>query len=132
MRNTHTFYRAWAAMKQRCNNPSGRDLPYYIGINYDDKWEYFINFYNDMIDSWEKGLSLDRIDGTKGYSKSNCRWATPKQQSNNTKRNRIIEINGKKDTLITWIERSGIKPSTVKQRFYVYGWSIEKSLGMEE
>jgi hypothetical protein len=29
------------------------------------------------------GLSLDRIDNSKGYSKENCRWATIFEQKNN-------------------------------------------------
>ena len=30
-----------------------------------------------------KETTLDRINGNNGYSKSNCRWATYKEQNNN-------------------------------------------------
>ena len=29
------------------------------------------------------GRTIDRIDATKGYEPSNCRWATPKEQVEN-------------------------------------------------
>lgn len=128
--HSHKFYTAWCAMKRRCKNPVGSSR-YYKGVTYIPEWENFINFYDDMFPTWRQGLSLDRINGSEGYSKTNCRWATPKEQANNTKSNRIIEIGGVSKTLANWIDDSGVRPGTVRQRFYVYKWSIEKSLGME-
>jgi hypothetical protein len=39
-----------------------------------------------MEGSFKEGLTLDRIDNTLGYCKSNCKWSTYKEQNNN-KRN---------------------------------------------
>lgn len=44
---------------------------------------------------------------------------------------RWITISGKTQTLRDWIKDSGLKSSTVRQRFYVLGWDIEKALGEE-
>jgi hypothetical protein len=55
------------------------------GITVCDRWlgeDGYINFVSDMGEKPE-GLSLDRIDGTKGYSTENCRWTTPRIQSIN-------------------------------------------------
>ena len=78
-----------------------------------------------------KNMTLDRTNNELGYSKSNCRWVSYRDQANNRRSNKIIIINGVKCTLENWIRKSVIKSSTVRQRFYAYGWKIEKALGME-
>lgn len=117
-------------MKQRCDKPHN---PYYCryggrGIKYDERWSSFEKFLTDMESSWEKGTSLDRIDNNGDYCKENCRWATPKIQSNN-RRNRVeFEFKGESHSLPEWADILGMKSSTLRQRYYVYNWPIEKVL----
>ena len=77
-------YRAWEAMKRRCDNPSGKDIQNYLdrGIRYCATWALYDNFLRDMGECPES-LQLDRIDNNKGYSKENCRWTTRSIQVNN-------------------------------------------------
>jgi len=77
-KNLPPIYRVWQGMKTRCTNTKIPNAKYYSGrgISYDPSWESFQTFYQDMGDKPE-GLSLDRINNDKGYSKENCRWATP-------------------------------------------------------
>jgi len=119
-------------LKERCDNPNSKDAVNYYerGIRYCDNWKTFDGFYADMGKSYRPGLSLDRIDNNKGYSPNNCRWATRKQQNNNTRRNRFITINGVTKTFRQWWETTDLKYSTVAMRYYQYGWTIEESLGM--
>lgn len=129
------FYLAWMNMRRRCNGDKHmKDSQHYVdrGIKYCEEWNDFKNFFNDMSETYIEGLSLERIDNNVGYSKKNCRWATSKEQANNTMRNRRITINGITKNLSQWIEESGINSSTVRQRFYVYKWPIEKSLGFNK
>lgn len=78
------IYVVWTAMKQRCQNKNRADYPRYggQGITVCKRWQKFDNFYADMGDP-PKGMSLDRIDNTKGYKPSNCRWATNSGQTCN-------------------------------------------------
>jgi len=80
----HPLYNTWGKMRQRCNNPNNSDYPKYggRGITICDEWEDFQIFLTDMEHGYKKGLSLDRIDNDKGYSKENCKWSTPKEQCN--------------------------------------------------
>jgi uncharacterized protein YjcR len=40
----------------------------------------------------------------------------------------MVEINGKKIPLIDLAENAGLKPYTVRQRIFRYGWSLERAL----
>ena len=39
-----------------------------------------------LKNGWKPGLTLDRINGAKGYFPLNCRWTTPAIQAQNTKK----------------------------------------------
>jgi hypothetical protein len=77
------FYHQWKQMKSRCNNSTQPYHGTYSLLGYCEEWENFDNFKRDMYASYKPGLTIDRIDNTKGYSKDNCRWATLKQQQRN-------------------------------------------------
>lgn len=117
-------YKSWAEMKYRCGNPKRPD---YLNRTYCPDWTGFIQFFKDMGER-PKGMSLDRVDNSKGYFKDNCRWATRIQQNNNRGNARLFEFNGCKTTLRKWSEITGIKRSTLAQRIYVYKGSITKTL----
>ena len=122
------MYRIWANMKQRCLNKNRDDYGNYggRGILICEKWLVFEGFREDMFEGFENGLSLDRIDVNGNYCKENCRWVTRKVQGNNTRRNRVVEYLGINKTLSEWGEYFNIKSSTLRQRFYVYKWSLDK------
>ena len=120
---------SWKHMKSRCYNPKARGYENYggRGITVSPEWHSSLTFIEDMKDSWKPGLTLDRIDNNKGYSKQNCRWASRLEQNNNTRRNKRFEYKGKSQTLINWSRELQINRSTLSQRIYVYGWSIDKA-----
>lgn len=74
-------YRTWTSIVQRCSNPNHPHYNAYKGM-LSDPWRDFNIFLEDMGERPE-GMSIDRIDNSKGYSKENCRWATPSQQVRN-------------------------------------------------
>ena len=84
-------YNSWKSMIRRCTSPKSISWKDYggRGISVEDKnWFIFDNFLLDMGIRPE-GRTLDRIDNSKGYSKSNCRWATLKEQEANKRSKRI-------------------------------------------
>lgn len=82
-------YCTWRKMKERCLDPKNNRFHRYgaRGIKIVPSWLKFENFLADMGERPE-GRSLDRINNNGDYSKTNCRWATPKEQAANQDRPR--------------------------------------------
>jgi len=121
-------YSLWCGMKQRCYYEKHKSFKDYgaKGIKVSDEWHDFEKFYNDM-GSKPEGMTLDRIDTNKDYSKDNCRWATYKEQMRNTSRNNIIEFNGKSMCLTDWAKELNVSYSVLKMRLF-RGWDLERAL----
>lgn len=126
-KNTDRFYRIWARMKYRCSNLKNK---WYgaKGITVCEEWLSFKNFEKDMRPTYKEGLTLDRIDGSKGYYKENCKWSTWEEQNNNRRDNVFHEHNGKRMTLPQWARFLGVSYHLLQTRFYVYKWDINKCL----
>ena len=80
---TRTFI-SWDTMIQRTTNPKNTNFPRYggSGIGVCEEWRVFKNFLRDMGER-PKGMSLDRVDNTLGYSMENCKWSTASEQVSN-------------------------------------------------
>ena len=123
-----TTHAIWAAMKQRCLNPSDRSYFRYggRGIGICQSWMQFANFLRDMGER-PAGMTLERIDNNRGYGPANCRWATRFEQMRNMRRNRILEIDGRRLCLTEWAEEFGIDRKIVDSRLRP-GWDVLRAL----
>lgn len=124
------IYALWNSMNMRCTKPSQWAYKHYggRGIKVCDRWKTFENFYEDMGKNYKPGLSIERIDVNGNYEPSNCCWVTRKEQMRNRTDTTFFTINGIRKNLSAWIEDAAVGSSTVRQRYYVYKWSIEESL----
>lgn len=94
MTNTR-FYKIWEGMKERCLNPKHKYYSNYggRGIRVCNNWMNFINFMEDMHESYlehveefgTKDTTLDRLNSDTGYKFSNCKWSTREEQNRNTR-----------------------------------------------
>lgn len=115
------FHNTWRSMTTRCRGTAGSDSKRKYrdkGITVCERWLNFKNFYEDMFPSYVEGLTIDRIDNSKGYFLGNCRWATPVQQSNNRTNNTRIEYNAKILTLREWSIELGRNFNTLRWNYY--------------
>lgn len=127
-----TLYKVWLTMKQRCDNPKSRGYKWYgeKGVKVCEEWQSVEKFYKWAIQSgYKAGLTLDRIDNSKGYSPNNCRWITMSEQQSNKGNNHFIEYRGEQHTLTEWSKLLGIPRTTLSNRLNLLGWSVEKALG---
>ncbi len=125
------IYNIWWSMKARCNNPKNISYSRYggRGIKVCDDWDTsFEKFEKWSLESgYDDSLSIDRIDNDGDYCPENCRWASRKEQSNNTRRNRYVEYNGELRTIAELSEEYGINYATLEKRLAL-GWSVETAV----
>lgn len=122
-------YHIWNNMWARCTNTNNQAYQDYGGRGIDvcDRWQTFENFLADMGER-PRGMSIDRRNNDLGYEPENCRWATTKEQSRNTRANFVIEFRGVTACLAEHCERLGLAYKTISSRIYKHGWTVEKAL----
>jgi len=124
------LYEIWCGMKKRCFSPTDQAYSNYggRGITICDEWLVFERFYEwAMANGYQDHLTIERKDNNKGYSPGNCKWATMKEQANNTRRSHLITHNGQTMTVTAWAKSVGIKVNTLWARIKK-GWPVERAL----
>lgn len=83
------LYSAYKGMLTRCENPKSRNYRWYgaKGIKVCEDWRADFDAFRAwaLANGWAPGLTLDRVDETKGYEPGNCAYET---QSENSRRMR--------------------------------------------
>lgn len=78
-------FQSYFNMIVRCYYSSTRDWHCYggRGITVCKRWRNDFQAFIQDMGHRPRGMTLDRINPNRGYSPSNCRWATLKQQARN-------------------------------------------------
>lgn len=132
MNNKERLYSIFHNMKSRCYLKTFAKYKYYgaRGIKICDEWlgkNGFKNFYNwAIVNGYENGLTIDRINNDLDYSPANCRWVTMTVQNNNTSINHYITFNGETKSVSEWAKEYNIHRCVLNNRLR-RGWSFLKA-----
>ena len=128
------LYTIWRTMKQRCYNPKNTSYKNYgkKGVDVCEEWQNsFLTFKEwAMANGYKDTLTIDRIDSKKGYCPENCRWATYKEQNNNTSKNVYLSFNGETHTVKQWADKNCVSANMLYKRLY-RGWDTQKTLTIQ-
>lgn len=121
-------YMTWRAMISRCTYEKSDSYKYYgaVGITVCSDWMSFESFIRDMGER-PAGMTLDRKDGSKGYSKDNCKWSSKKDQSRNRKSNHLIVTPLGEMCIAEAAEMYGINKRTLSNRIN-NGWNVDRAI----
>lgn len=124
-------YAAWLGMAQRCENANDKSYKNYgaRGISVCERWRNnFEAFLADMGGRPSPKHSLDRRDVNQGYDMLNCRWATAKEQQQNRRNNRYVELNGERVCLAEAARRVGMPKNTLLNRMNRSGMTFLEAI----
>lgn len=128
-KNRNRLYSIYRAIICRCESPDHAEYYRYggRGIAICQAWRADFAKFKSWADSngYADGLQIDRIDNDKGYSPENCRWVTPKQNANNTNRNRRVLFRGKMLTCSEIADITHLPYWTIYQRITKLKWKGE-------
>ncbi len=118
----HTkLYNTWRGMKERCTNRNHKNYSLYKDRWYKD-WDSFVTFKDwALANGYEDGLTIDRIDSTKGYHPNNCRFvsAAVNTSKGNKERGYLYYIKSKWVAYEEALKLTQLKPSTFSYRVSV-------------
>jgi hypothetical protein len=136
------LYTEWTHMLDRIYNVNHPSYDNYGGRGLTTDYNDFMDFYNDMGESYynhvlqygEKDTTLDRIDNNLGYVKGNIRWATNLEQvinRTNMKKN-FLAYSPDGNTYLSnsikefaehhGLDRSGISACLANRQHHTHNW----------
>lgn len=123
------LYSRWRGVLTRTSNRNHHSFHAYggRGISVCERWHKFENFRDDMGETFETHLEIERIDVGGDYSPENCKWATKAEQGLNQRTNHRIKWNGKILPLTEWSRIIGVNASTLWYRLR-RGWTVDRAL----
>ena len=119
-------YTTWVSLRARCNNQNHHKYPIYggVGIKVCPEWDDFEVFLADM-GTRPEGCTIDRIDSTGDYTKSNCRWSNIHIQNRNRS---SVKLSEEDIPFIRLFAQHGYPNTKIANMFGVDNSSIGKIL----
>jgi len=129
----HPLYSVYHNMIQRCYYTKAEHYYRYggRGVSVCEEWKNsFKAFYDWAVSKgWHEGLEVDKDKIGTGllYSPEMCCLLTPKENGNCSRRNKLLEYNGKIQSVSMWAEEISINPFTLYRRLGL-GWTAKKTI----
>lgn len=127
----------WCGMKNRCLHQGSTSWKNYggRGIKVCDRWIRgdgvkggFECFYEDVGPRPSPKHEIDRYPDNDGnYEPGNVKWSLRKDQANNRRSCRILEFQGRRQSVKLWCDELGLNYPRVRARIRL-GWETEKAL----
>lgn len=134
-RKDERLYRIWKAIRTRTHNDNISCAKYYSKkhIELCNEWNSYLNFKEWALNNgYNDNLTIDRIDGNKGYSPSNCRWADSITQNNNRSNNIKYDFKGEKLTINQIAKKVNINSSTLRKRIINSKMTLEEAINYKK
>jgi len=133
-----TFYKRWWHVRARCKFKWDKDYKNYGGRGIIFEWEFYNDFVKDMYKSYlahvkkhgDKDTTLERIDVSKSYTKSNCRWATRKEQGMNLRKSVKLKLGNITKHRFEWARIYGISDEALAYRLK-HGLDLKTALTLK-
>ena len=107
----------WKGMRNRCRHNTHSEHYGDRGISVCAEWDDYSVFKEwALANGYSEGLTIERRDVDGDYCPDNCCWVTQEEQTRNTRRNIIVEHNGRKAPVSVWCDELGMNRSTVYTR----------------
>lgn len=114
------LYNIYSSMVARCHNPKAISYKYYgeKGIFVCAEWRNSFQSFCKwaLANGYKDTLTIDRCDNAKGYSPTNCRWATMHEQQCHKTNNVMYTNNGKTYSMREWCEILNVPYRKIKDK----------------
>lgn len=142
-------YIIWHGIKQRCYSKNRSSYSNYggRGIKMHKAWRDDFKLFaayirtlpncppEKLLTSRSGGkrlvLSIDRKNNDKSYKPGNIKWSTMKEQSNNTRTNRMVKFKGQKLTLAQAVDKYAVVCRATVDTRLSRGWTLKEALETE-
>ena len=135
-KNRKSFFNRFNGIQRRCSDKRRPAYKDYGARGIVCEWRGFQSFSKDMYDSFLEHIKthgledtfIERIDNNGNYSKENCKWATRKEQNQNSRHNRVIDFNGQSKRITEWAKEMNCDYRRIAWRLDKLRWTIERAL----
>jgi hypothetical protein len=121
-------YRAWIAMRRRCQIPTEQNYGNYggRGITVCDEWsKSFVDFYAHVGSRPSPEHSLHRINNDGNYEPGNVKWGTSQEQQNARRCTIYLTLDGQRRTAMEWSRHLGVSHHVITNRAWRYTTTAE-------